>query len=272
MRDWARCEADVVRLMNRHFTKGRGGARIQHVVVHYNDADGSIDDVWSWWQTRKASAHYQVESSGRVGQLVWDRDTAWHAGLWAENLRSIGIEHANRADGTISEACLDNGAHLVAALCRLYGLGRPSWNVNVFPHCHFASTSCPGQFYDSQRDAYIERARLWYDRMGADGAAAAIPAPVTPDVDVDALARKVIAGVYGNGDDRRRALGANYTRVQARVNEMLGVGASPRPQTVDVDALARAVIRGEYDNGEERKRRLGANYAAVQRRVNELLS
>ncbi len=26
MRDWARCEADVVRLMNKHFTKGRGGA------------------------------------------------------------------------------------------------------------------------------------------------------------------------------------------------------------------------------------------------------
>jgi hypothetical protein len=35
-----------------------------------------IEDVWNWWQTRKASAHYQVESSGRIGQLVWDRDTA----------------------------------------------------------------------------------------------------------------------------------------------------------------------------------------------------
>ncbi|MDD6693199.1 MAG: N-acetylmuramoyl-L-alanine amidase [Olsenella sp.] len=272
MRDWARCEADVVRLMNKHFTPGRSGARIQHVVVHYNDADGSVEDVWGWWQTRKASAHYQVESSGRVGQLVWDRDTAWHAGLWSENLRSIGIEHANRSDGTISEACLDNGAHLVAALCRLYGLGRPQWNANVFPHCHFASTSCPGQIYGSQRDAYISCAQLWYDRMGAGGAASASPAPTVSSLDIDALAREVIAGKYGNGDDRRRALGANYDRVQARVNEILGIGSKPRVQAVDVDALARAVIRGDYGNGEERKRRLGANYTAVQRRVNELLS
>ena len=274
MRDWARCEADVVRLMNKHFTPGRGGARIQHVVVHYNDADGSVEDVWGWWQTRKASAHYQVESSGRIGQLVWDRDTAWHAGLWSENLRSIGIEHANRSDGTISEACLDNGAHLVAALCRLYGLGRPEWNVNVFPHSHFASTSCPGQIYGSQRDAYIGRAQLWFDRMGDGSAAAASPAPAASGagVDIDALAREAIAGKYGNGDDRRRALGASYDRVQARVNEILGAGARPRSQDVDVDALARAVIRGDYGNGEERKRRLGANYASVQRRVNELLS
>ena len=82
----------------------------------------------------------------------------------------------------------------------------------------------------------------------------------------------MIAGKYGNGDDRRRALGANYDRVQARVNEILGAGSKPRAQAVDVDALARAVIRGDYGNGEERRRRLGASYAAVQRRVNELLS
>lgn len=66
-----------------------------------------------------------MESSGRIRQLVWDRDTAWHTENAANNRRSIGIEHANKADGTITEKCLDNGAHLVAALCRLYGLGRP---------------------------------------------------------------------------------------------------------------------------------------------------
>jgi N-acetyl-anhydromuramyl-L-alanine amidase AmpD len=74
--NWQTCEADVVETMNKHFTKGRGGSRIQHIVVHYNVADGTTEDLWSWWQTRPASAHYQVESSGRIGQLVWDRDTA----------------------------------------------------------------------------------------------------------------------------------------------------------------------------------------------------
>lgn len=84
----------------------------------------------------------------------------------------------------------------------------------------------------------------------------------------------MIAGEFGNGEERKRHLGASYAAVRARVNEILGGGSSGAGASggVDVDALARAVIRGDYGNGEERKRRLGANYAAVQRRVNEMLS
>lgn len=44
----------------------------------------------------------------------------------------------------------------------------------------------------------------------------------TPSVDIDALARAVIRGDYGNGDERRRRLGSNYAAVQHRVNQMLG--------------------------------------------------
>lgn len=43
-----------------------------------------------------------------------------------------------------------------------------------------------------------------------------------PAVNIDDLARRAIAGEFGNGDARRRALGANYDAVQARVNQMLG--------------------------------------------------
>ena len=57
---------------------------------------------------------------------------------------------------------------------------------------------------------------------------------VSPSGSVDELARKVIAGEFGNGNDRKRRLGPNYSAVQRRVNEMLGVGSS-----VDIDALAR---------------------------------
>ena len=94
--------------------------------------------------------------------------------------------------------------------------------------------------------------------------------PAAPDI--EALAQAVIRGDYGNGDDRRAALGASYDAVQARVNEILGAGGSDGgPGEADIDALARAVIRGEYGNGEERKSRLGSLYDAVQARVNEIL-
>ena len=92
-------------------------------------------------------------------------------------------------------------------------------------------------------------------------------------VDIDDLARRVINGEFGNGDDRRNALGSNYDAVQARVNEMLGCGGSSGSSGgVDIESLAWAVINGDYGNGEERRQRLGANYDAVQRRVNEILS
>ena len=39
--------------------------------------------------------------------------------------------------------------------------------------------------------------------------------------DIEQLARWVINGVYGYGEDRKKALGANYEAVQKRVNEIL---------------------------------------------------
>lgn len=193
MKDWNKLDADVNCILSKHFTKGRSGSKVNKVIVHYNAGNLTVEGCYSVWQSRAASAHYQVEDGGRIGQLVWDSDTAWHAGNWAANCSSIGIEHANRSDGTISEACLDNGAHLVAAICKYYGLGRPEWLKNVFPHKYFAATSCPGQIYGSQKDAYIQRAQQWYDNMvnGAaapsGGASTPAPAPApapTPSIDL----------------------------------------------------------------------------------------
>ena len=163
--DWKNLQADVNMILNKHFTSGRSGYSINKVIVHYNAGDLSIAGCYSVWQTREASAHYQVESGGRIGQLVNDWDTAWHAGDWVANCTSIGIEHANKSDGTITEKCLDSGAHLVAAICHYYGLGRPEWLKNVFPHKYFQATSCPGQIYGSQKNAYMKRCQYWYDQM-----------------------------------------------------------------------------------------------------------
>ena len=40
-------------------------------------------------------------------------------------------------------------------------------------------------------------------------------------VDIDALARAVINGDYGNGEERKRRLGSNYAAVQRCVSQML---------------------------------------------------
>lgn len=86
-----------------------------------------------------------------------------------------------------------------------------------------------------------------------------------PTKSVEELAQEVIAGKYGNGEDRKNALGDRYAEVQARVNEILA--PVPKP-SVDILDLVRKTIRGDFGNGEDRKQALGSNYDEVQRQVN----
>ena len=271
MKNWDKLEADRDLILNKHFTGGRNGCRIDKVILHHNGGNLSGEGCYNVWQTREASAHYQVDANGVITQIVWDGDTAWHAGNYQANCTSIGIEHADICTNPwkISDATLDNGAHLTAVVCKYYGLGRPQYGKNVFFHKDFSPTECPASIAGSQRDAYMRRAQEGYDMMtGSTPSSPAKPAakPSAPSKkSVETVAREVIAGQWGNGDDRMNRLrkaGYDAQAVQDRVNALLGV--STPSANVDLNALADAVIRGEYGNGAERQRRLGSNYAAVQ--------
>ncbi len=54
--------------------------------------------------------------------------------------------------------------------------------------------------------------------LGGGETASARP---SQQVYIDDLARRVINGDYGNGEERRQRLGADYDAVQRRVNEIL---------------------------------------------------
>lgn len=98
-------------------------------------------------------------------------------------------------------------------------------------------------------------------------------APEQITVSITDIAKEVIAGKWGNGQDRKdrlTAAGYNYLEVQAEVNRILKSGYEK-----DIDTIAREVIEGRWGNGSERKRRLeaaGYNYRAVQDVVNKLLN
>lgn len=90
---------------------------------------------------------------------------------------------------------------------------------------------------------------------------------------VDEVAKEVIRGEWGNGDERYNRLtnaGYNYNEVQAKVNELLNSNKpTPAPTpSVDILDLVRKTIRGDFGNGETRRKALGSNYDEVQRQVN----
>lgn len=369
MKNWETVDADEVRILSKHFSQGRGGHKVEFIGIHHNAGNLSIQQTYNVWQSRQASAHYQVDINGRIGQLVWDRDTAWALGNFDANQRSINIEHANNTGAaggwTVSEATLENGAHLVAALCKLFKLGRPVWGQNVRPHSQISPTACPGALAGAQRDAYMARAQYWYDQMtGSKPAPAPQPTPhpspaptvgytvkvTTPVLNIrkgagtnfaivgsvkkgevytivaesagqgaskwgklksgagwisldyvqktsagsvpsapakkdnTTIAREVLAGAWGNGNDRKnrlQAAGYDYNAIQAEVNRLMGGGSSSTPKK-SVDAIAREIIKGtcsdprwnSWGTGSTRVSRLkaaGYNPTVVQNRVNQLL-
>lgn len=83
------------------------------------------------------------------------------------------------------------------------------------------------------------------------------------------IAREVIAGQWGNGDERVRRLaeaGYNAIKIQTTVNGILN--------EEEYIEIAKRVINGDYGNGYERKKKLadeGYDYYKVQEKVNQLL-
>lgn len=100
-------------------------------------------------------------------------------------------------------------------------------------------------------------------------------APATSVKTVDEIAKEVINGLWGNGDDRKQKLtdaSYDYSVVQNRVNEILGGGKTT--PTKSVDELAQEVLAGKWGNGDARKTALtnaGYDYSAVQKEVNRIL-
>ena len=93
--------------------------------------------------------------------------------------------------------------------------------------------------------------------------------------DNETVAREVIQGLWGNGDDRYNRLtaaGYNYDAVQNLVNQILNGGGGSSKKSID--ELAQEVLAGIWGNGDDRYNALtnaGYDYNAVQARVNELL-
>lgn len=303
-------------------SSGRGGERVGKITPHYMAAKWTGKQCADYFArtNRQASSNYCIGYEGDIAMSVDEGDRAWTSSSGWNDRKAITIECANLPDSSLTDATWNALVNLCVDICKRYGF-RLSYdgtkNGTLTEHRMFAATACPGEWLHANmgRLASEVNARLDGGSSGSTTDGGSSPAGSAtdiakrviagefgngearkaalgsrygevqaevnrllgqgggsaskPSVDIDRLAREVIAGKHGNGDARKRALGSNYAAVQNRVNQLLGQGGgSP---SVDIDALARAVIRGEYGNGEERKRRLGANYAAVQARVNQLM-
>ncbi len=93
---------------------------------------------------------------------------------------------------------------------------------------------------------------------------------------IDTIVNEVIAGKWGNGEDRKTRLqnaGYNYNEIQTAVNNKLS-GKSTSSNKKSNETIANEVIKGLWGNGADRKNRLtaaGYDYNVIQKIVNQKL-
>ncbi len=122
-----------------NYDSGRMGNPIETIMIHhwgeyYITFNGVVNWFSVWYSG--VSAHYVVQN-GIVTQMVREGDTAWHAGDFSQNTRSIGIEcRPAKTAGDVNTVL-----ELICDIWVRYGEIIP-----LCEHREYSSTYCPGEW------------------------------------------------------------------------------------------------------------------------------
>ena len=238
----------------------------EFIVVHNtaNDASANNEIEYMKSNNNKVSFHYAVDDT-EIVQGIPENRNAWHAGdgNGNGNRKGIAIEICySKSGGERFDKAEENAAEFIASK-----LKEKSWGIDkVKKHQDFANKYCPHRTLDYGWERFLNKIRSYLGQATVDTGSSK---------DLNAIADEVIAGKWGNGEDRKNRLtqaGYNYSEVQALVNQKL-TGSSTTSKK-SIDTIADEVIAGKWGNGNDRKTNLenaGYNYQEVQNKVNEKL-
>jgi hypothetical protein len=134
------------------------------VTFHHNGGRLSLQGILDVWKTRPASAHFQSDSAGRIGQYVGVYEYAWATGNTTGNAYSISIEMANSTlspSWGVAEVTWRSAARLAGWLFANVIKAAPTRN-NVFVHHHWKATSCAGPYIDRVFNDLLAEVQTWY--------------------------------------------------------------------------------------------------------------
>ena len=250
--------------------------KIDTITIHCVVGQCSVETLGDVFApaSRKASSNYGIGVDGRIGMYCEEKDRSWCSSSGSNDNRAITIEcasdktHPYAINDKVYKALIE----LLVDICKRNGIPELKWKAdksligqpdkqNMTVHRWFANKSCPGDYI--------------YNRLGqiASEVNAKLNSGSPKKKSIDEIAREVIQGLWGNGQDRKNRItkaGYDYSAVQKRVNDLLTTTSSKK----SIDEIAREVIQGLWGNGQDRKDRItkaGYDYSAVQKRVNKLL-
>lgn len=192
---------------------------------------------------------------------------------------------ANWDGGKIKDNCETDCSAFMTVAAEAAGIQIPymgGWNAPVTQTMvqAFTGTGAFDVFSESKYltgTDYLKRGDILVRQSGhtamvlTNGARIATEIVSHHDKTVNELAREVLAGKWGTGEERRKRLteaGYDYDVIQAAVNKLLS-GDTP-----SVDRIAMEVLQGLWGNSPTREKLLAAegyDPVAVQKRVNEMM-
>lgn len=198
--------------------------KIDTITIHCVVGQLSVErlgDIFSR-PSKLASSNYGIGADGRIGMYVEEKDRSWCSSDAANDHRAITIECASdlKHPYVINDKVYKSLIDLCTDICKRNGIEELKWKgdktligkphkQNMTVHRWFANKSCPGDYIYSCLGQIAKEVNA---RLN------------TKDKSIDTIAREVINGLWGNGQDRKDRLtkaGYSYSSVQKRVNELL---------------------------------------------------
>ncbi len=169
-----------------NYTVGRPFGPLSYIVIHVTE--GSYYSAISWFQNPNSgvSAHYVIRSAdGQITQMVRNADTAYHAGNWTYNVRSIGIEHEGYIDqpSWFTDVMYRSSAALVRYTANRYGIKKDRAHIIGHSQVPGSTHQDPGPYWNW--DYYMSLVRQ--DALRAalvdntDPGFHPVPPDITPD-------------------------------------------------------------------------------------------
>lgn len=206
------------------------------ITIHHMAGNLSVETCANVFNgAREASSNYGIGTDGRIGLYVEESNRAWTSSSSWNDSQAVTIEVANNTlapTWTVSDKAMSSLINLCVDICQRNGIKSLNYtgdrNGNLTLHKMFKATNCPGPYLESKIPYIVSQVNA---RLGSNPVAQ----PTTQTAkSIDAIAREVIAGRWGNGSARKSALekaGYNYNQVQARVTQILKGSTSTSAST-----------------------------------------
>lgn len=132
---------------------------ITKITIHHMAGFMSVEECGAMFaqSSRQASSNYGIDSSGKVGMYVEEKDRSWCSSSPENDHQAITIEVANSTgapDWKISDKAMEKLIELCTDICKRNNIKKLNFtgdkNGNLTMHKWFAATACPGPYLESK--------------------------------------------------------------------------------------------------------------------------